>query len=644
MQASDAKLLLAALLVFQAKPALAGSVDVLGVLAEYKVTLTYGVAVRAESPEPALVDGPVDRMQVEVNLIPSLSCVQPPCIGSFGHTGMPITTNFDDGNRDFQRGALLNNRLSGYGQLLLNFESFGLGDIGAVASGAAHYDAVFHDPNDHDNEETVNRIELDPTATRRLGPVNEWNEATTDVNGKRHRLLESYVYGNWYLTDTMGLALRAGKHLAAWGESLFFPGIASAQAPFDATKANVPGAEVKEILLPVNQVSMQLALNESVSLLGYSQFEFKPTEVFPQGDFFSPADLIGPGATFGYGSINPLHPDQCDKPDVVTNSGAPAPPGTLCLVAGLFQNAPEYIYTVRTPDAMPSDKDQWGSGVRFQLQSGASIGAYYLRYNNHNPNVTLNMGYPRVGDLGGSPVTTEALGVRVPVSYTVGYAENVEMYATSFSTVLGPFNVAGEVVRRENVDLAVEATIAGVIAPVGTRGRTSTGQVSFLYVTNPHLPGFDELAVVGEVAYTQVDKVAPRTNEDGICYSGTTDCLDFTQQGDQLFYDRNAWAMQILLMPKGRNAFDGWDIGLPMTFSWLAEGTPSTPGVFGALYGEGDLRAGIGITAQFLQNTELTLGYNAFFGDPEKTIRNSTLRANPFVDHDYAAFSIKYNL
>ncbi|HUR40166.1 MAG TPA: DUF1302 family protein [Verrucomicrobiae bacterium] len=650
-------------------PAFAGSVDLFGLTEfEYKLTLGYAVAVRAEAQDPALIDGPIDVQQVTLNTNP-VNCptLPTPCLGSFGHTGLPITVLFDDGNRDFERGSLTNNRVSAYMETRLPLDFLNVGDIGFVGSGAAHYDQVFQQENDHDNPDTVNREELrqitsangDPVAGyERIGPTNSWQPEAVKTNGQRARLLEAYVYGQWNLTDTIGLALRGGKHLAAWGESLFFPGIASAQGPFDATKANVPGVEVKEILLPVNQVSMQLTPVDGMAVLAYNQFEFKETEIFPQGDFFSPADLIGPGGKFGYGSINPLHERWCadESRVVVTNGG---PPGSLCLAGDAFTNKPEYIYTPRTPDKMPGTADQWGVGLKYQLPFlDLNLGAYYLHYNNHNPNVALNMGYAYVGDAGGQPQTTQQFNVRVPTTYTIGYADDIEMTALSFSTVFWVFNMAGEIVHRQNVDTSLEATISGVVAPVGTRGETTTAQASFLYVNNPDFLFLDEIVWVSEVGFTTVNSVNPRRNEDGICYSGTDstpgdgtgDCApgrpdeDYLLSGNTLFYDKHAWAFQMLFLPKGRNVFPGWDIGTPVNIAWLVDGTPSTPGVFGALYGEGDQRVSVGLTAQYVQNLEFGLSYNAFFGDSEKHIGRSTLKANPYADHDYLALSVKYNL
>ena len=639
-------------------PAAAGSFDIFGIGTEYKITLGYAAAVRTEDAHPALIDGPIDVMQVELNTNP-ISCptLPTPCLGSFGHTGLPTTILFDDGNRDFEQASLLNNRVSAYGEMQFKLDNLGLGDVGAVFSGAAWYDRVFLAQNDNNSIDTVNR-NLDVAQGRSIGNPAAWTEEAMDTNGRRARLLEAYVYGQWYLTDTIGLSVRAGRHLAAWGESLFFPGIVSAQGPFDATKANIPGVEVKEILLPVNQVSLQMSLTQDLTVLAYNQFDYGETEIYPQGDFFSPADLVGPGATFGYGSINPLHPDQCHKPSI--NGNPPENDGDpMCSVAAGFTNQPYNIITYRTADLKPdedAEKRQYGFGLKYQLMPDLNLGAYYLRYNNHNPGVQLNLGYAYVGDAGGQPVTTQQFNVKVPVSYTVTYADDIEMKAISFSTVFWVFNIGGEIIRRENVDTSLEATISGVVAPVATRGDTTTYQMSMLYVNNPDFLMYDEIVVVGEFGYTVVDSTEARRNVDGICYSGTStpgdangDCApgkpddEYVQYGNVLFYDEHASAGQVLILPKGRNVFPGWDIGTPISLA-LLQGTPSTPGVFGALYGDGDFRWSVGMTAQYIQNLEFALSYNAFEGDVNKHINNSTLKANPYVDHDYLALSIKYNL
>lgn len=644
--------------------ALAGSFDLFGVTADYKLTLGYGLNVRAENPAQPLVDGPISQMQVEFSAIDFASSPSSLGLRKLDKTGLPFSANFDDGSRDFAKvGSVINNRASAYGETHIRLKQLGLGNVGIVASGAAHYDQVYFDDNEHDNKDSVNRAEQFCTSTDCpnngviVGPINKWTNDAEKIGGKRGRLLEAYIYGDWYLTDSIALNLRAGRHLAAWGESLFFPGIVSAQGPFDATKAFIPGAEVKEILLPVNQVSMQLALNRDLTLLAYKQFEFGETEIFPQGDYFSPADLVGPGSTFGYGSINPVHDQHCTSGTAelsVRNSdtGADAPPDALCDVGAQMTEKPEYIMTFRTPDDIPDPDGLWGVGVKYQLLSNLSVGAYHINYANHNPNVALNMGYAYVGKLQGQDITTENFGnLQVPTSYTIGYADRIKMDAVSFSTVVWVFNVAGEFIRRQNVDTSLEAVISGETVPWGTRGDSTTAQLSLLYVNNPDFLMYDEVIVVGEFGYTQIDRVDPQQNRNNVCFTGTdqSDCSEsgsphYQQSGSALFYDRASAATQFLVLPKGRNVFPGWDIGTPISFAWLFKGTPSTAGAFGALYGEGDMRASVGVTAQYLQNMEFALNYNAFLGDAAGLIRNSNLAINPYTDKDYLSFSVKYNL
>jgi hypothetical protein len=610
-----------------------------GLNLDYKVVLGYGVAMRMEDPAQALINGPVDQMQIVFDPLSG-------GIGKFTHTGLPITANFDDANRNFDKNSLLNNRGSAYGEMRL-----AAGDFGGVASGAYFYDLVFDGENDNTSESTVNNDLEDarregPDSNRTI-PVNAFTHEARQTSGEKNRLLEAYVYGDVSLGESVHLNARFGRHLAAWGESLFFPGVVAAQGPFDATKAFVPGAEVKEIILPTKQASFNMAVGSDITVLGMYQLEFKETEIFPMGDFFSPADLVGPGGIFGYGSINPVHPDHCDEPTVTDgNTGMEAPPGTLCTAGEAFENEPEYVVVTRTADNIPADTHPWGAGLKYQVTQDLNIGAYYLRYNNHNPNVQLNMGFARVGDdaATGTEVTTEEFGVKVPTSYTVAYADNVEMTALSFSTVFWVFNLAGEVIHRENIDTSLESTIAGVVAPWGTRGKTTQVQMSWLYVENPDFLYYDEVIVVGEAGWLHVDEVEPVANQEGVCMSGTSDCSDFSQKGDVLFYDKESSAVQVLVLSKGRNVFNGWDLGTPVSFAWLIDGTPSTPGVFGSLYGEGDMRFSVGVTLQYLQNLEFATSYNGFLGDANKHIRNSTLKANPYVDHDYLTFTVKYNL
>jgi hypothetical protein len=621
---------LAAGMALMHSPAWAGSFDLFGVDGSYKITTTYSLAVRAKNADNALINGAVDPFQAAV--LPNGFQ-----IAGFTHTGLPTTINLDDGDRNFKQWDPINNRLSAYYELQLKRDNFG-----AIVSGTGFYDWVFHDENARDP--------VDPDDLNDYGPntfecsdnpstcaFNQFTERAEYYNGERSRLLEAYAYADFYVTEDVAMNIRFGKQLVAWGESLFFPGIVAAQGPNDATKAFVPGAEIKEILLPTNQIAATIAFGFNFSLMGYYQLEYKPTEVFPVGDFFSVADVVGPGAELAYGSGNPAFADNCPGLLAVPNTGIDL--SFLCQVGGgiggPLLNAPRTINTVREPDIRPDKDGQWGVGAKWQVTPTTSIGGYYIRYHNHNPTVNLNFGFAYIGELLGQDITTAIINQSVPVSYNIKYFGDIEMYAGSWSTTLFGLNVGGDLMYRKGVDVSAAAEISGVLSPVFTRAETFQGNISSLYVTNPDFLFFDEVAIVGEASYLYVDKVEPIEAKNGQVPRG---------DGTVMFYDKMAWAYQVLMLPKGRNVVPGWDIGTPIAFAHAARGYASTAGAFGSLFGEGDMRIGLSVTAQYLQNLEFALGYNWFLGDAEKTVHDSPIPANPVADREYATFTIKYNL
>jgi len=607
----------------------AGTADLWGGASlDYKLALSYGVGVRTKNPDNALINGPVDSFQSF--LLPVLPAGQPAQIFRFTHSGLPTTINFDDGDRNFRAGSLINNRATALAELQFHWGNYGL-----VASGDAFYDQVYHHPNDNDSPDT-NNTDL---------PHTHWTPAARYYDGQRFRLLDAYLYGDWNFGD-VGIDLRVGQQLVAWGQSLFFSGVALAQSRADATKAFIPGAEVKSILLPTNQVSLRLSLTNELSLLGYYKLAFRASEIFPEGDYFSPSDAIGPGATFVYGSANPVYGGPGSCPGLLSNLHIGNTPvavvpasvenyicGQLLGFAGQATAAPRTINTLRGPDLRPSDGGQYGAGLEYQITRRTNLAFYYLRYDDANPSVQLNFGYP---DFTTQPVavTTQVINQIVPVTYDVKYFDGIHLYSGAFSTVIGPFNVAGELNYRDGIAMAAETAISDVISPVFVRGRLAQAQVSAIYVTNPHL-FYDDLAFtteIGAVHATGMDAV-PETP--GITQIGN---------GDTLFYSRNAWAFNTLTIPTRHGVFNGWDMSTPLSFGMLVKGNPALPGAFGAFYGQGDTRLGVSVNFQYLSNLEIGVGYNFFFGNPNENIGASSLKANPYMDRDYATFHITYNL
>lgn len=603
----------------------AGSFDLFGLDAEYQLIGSYALGVRAESPDNRIIASP-----------PS------PEIPIPDYLKLPESNNYDDGDRNFKKGALVNNRLTVLGELMLQKNDFGL-----ILRGDAFYDDVYRRlHNDNDSPDTINTTQQ---------PVNSFTDAARYYDGRRTRLLDAYAFGTFSFGDTASLNLRIGQQVVAWGESLFFSGVALAQGPADATKATVPGADVKSILLPVNQVAMQLTLTDDITLLGQYKFEFKEVELNPVGEYFSIADVVGPGAEFIYGIQNPLYlanysdlnllsDDIPEALQLVVDLLAPGLPaeqvtGLLGSVLGQLDSplpdanlpvsaipqpgVPRNINVQRGPDIRPSDFGQWGLGLRYRLTSTTNVGLYHLRYHNTTPAPVQNYGagvlLPANGPI--PAVTTAELGLQIPVTYNIRYFDGVRLTALSFSSTLLGANVAGELIYRDGVDTLVDVD-GGLLGPVPTPTRSKISQALFsaIYVFGPS-PVWDAFTVVSEVGYVHVNKVQQAC--------GPSSC------STALTYNRNAWGYSFLSFVDFRNVFSGWDLQVPIAYSGIANGQSSLLGGLGSLAGEGDMRASIGLNFTRLQKLTLGVSYSAFLGEPD-------FKQRPYADRDTASITATY--
>lgn len=560
--------------------------------AEYKLTVNYSASMRLKDPSGTLVNGPVSSA-----------------------TNLPSTVNFDDGDRNFKAGSLINNRLSGLAELIVHGQNYGL-----ALSGDGFYDQVYHHPNDNNSPDTINKSKPPPS---------RFSDGARYYDGQRVRLLDAYAYGNFRLGPHQDVDLRVGKQVVAWGEALFFSGIATAQAPADASKAFIPGIEIKDILLPSNQVSLKMGLTEDLTLLGYYKLQYKATELSPVGDYFSNTDVVGPGAEFIYLTMNPFY------------SLAPLPAPLNVPLGQLVPGTPKVWTASRDPDQKPSDWGQYGLGLTYQVTPQTSVSGYYLRYTDTAPITALHEGYQvllnpidalpqplqgalqavEAGLLGGTApptnlaLTSQAIGVQVPVSYNIAYQQGIHMGALSFSTQALGVSFAGEASYRDGIDLLVNPA-----APTPTTGKTLQGDFSALEVLGPGW-FWDDLNLIGEVGYIHVNAVTP--------VGGVSQLSNGTGPAS-----KNAWAYSFLATFDWKNVFSGWDATVPVTFQAIAKGSPP-PGTFGALWGEGDQRASVGVNFTYLQRLGLGLSYSAFLGRPD-------LGQHPFADRDFVGFNVKY--
>lgn len=483
--------------------------------------------------------------------------------------------NADDANRNFDRGSLTTNRIGALGEMILRKDNYG-----AVVRASTFYDDVYHKDNDNDSPGTVNK----------RGDNDEFTSDTRYYSGGRTRLLDAYVFGGWrFANDTM-LDVKAGRHIESWGESLYYPGVNGVQNPSDAVKAAQPGVEVKEVLLPVGQVSASYRINPQFTLGAYVQYEWKGTELPPVGSYLSSSDVIGPGREF------------------------------LIMPTGRV----DYLGTDK-----PRDSGQWGVQVRFRPVPAVELSVFHVNYHDKNPATAL-VGYDPL-PVGGGQYAFAANG------YRVKYFEDIKLTGISATTKLGEVQLGGEWSYRDGAPVMVNTGLG----PVPTRGKGQQIQFSAMRVLGDR-PWASQTTLTAEVVHVRVDSVddasaAPNLQGVNLLPSlsgmvGNSD--DYTYKTASAWRSRDSSAYTLGTSFSYPGVFQGWDLEVPVRFSNVFSG--STP-MAGSISGvQGDRRLSVGTTFKYLGNLEVGLNYTGYLGSADPVKR-------PFADRDYATFSMKYS-
>ncbi len=629
-------------------PADAGSYSFLGIDASWTLQGAYVFAVRTEAPDDGIINSP-----------PAATIPLP------DYLKVPESNNFDDGDRNFKQWTPINNRVSALGELQLTMDNYDL-----IVRGDAFYDNVYRRANDNNSPRTINRYGPDGK-TINGAAFNQFTPDARRFDGQRARLLDAYISGSWTFGDEMALNVRAGQHVAAWGESLFFNGIALTQGPADATKATIPGADVKSILLPVPQVSLQFSANNRLTLLGQYKLQYKETELNPVGEFFSVADVVGPGREFIWGIKNPLNlgsytglnltdpqsytsaanlitaflvqngtlppSAQTDALTQIGNALAPVAsqlptiplPGQVAAIS-TAAGAPEYINVRYAGDIKPSNFGQYSVGLRYAFTPSTTGGMYYLRYHETTPSPVQN--YTDANNsivLQPSPagdITTETIGITIPYSYNIKYFDGVKMFAGSLSTELFGANIGAEAIYRRGSSVLVNVD-GGITGPIPTPTRANVGQldINALYIFGSS-PWWDAITMVADVGLNRVLWIDPVASTAKPSAAPST----------ELKFSTTAWGYTFLWFIDRKNIFDGWDLQIPVTFAGIGNGQSSLLSGLGSLMGKNDRRASVGVNFTRLAKLQLGMTYSAYLGSPDFTAR-------PYQDRDNLGLVVKYN-
>ncbi len=567
-----------------------------GAKIDWSATVSYGVGVRVKDASDKLLAGPLA-------------------------TSNPRAINLDDGNRNFGKGDLTTNRVGLNAEMHLQKDTMGM-----LLRGTAFYDDVYHKRNDNDSRQTVNKF----------GAPNEFTDGTKFYSGGRAKLLDAYLYDSWNLGSDKVLSVKLGNQVVSWGESLFYGNTSAAQVPVDAVKGLSPGTEVKEILLPVPQVSALLELSPRFSVMGYYQFQWKGTELPPVGSYLSSTDILGPGAQF-------------------LRTGFGAPFGGVSVPDPRVQGKLGANYTPFAGKEDPKDSGQFGLGARWGVSEETELSAYYLQYHDKSPNVRMNYGkmpgcYANPDKFGGAKAACSAApGTPLykayngtwlpnPLSYNEVYFENIKLVGAALSTRIGDTQVGAELTYRDGVPMLVNTPLG----PTAAEGKATQAQVSFVHVLG-HRPWASATTLMGELVWTHgisVDDVYGAANLAGLNSPANTGLFG---SSDQFVYttskngevtgerDKNGYGLTLGMDLSYPGIVPGWDLKVPLRAVWVQGMSPLQT----LAAADGDFRYSVGMEWKYLGNLELGLSYVGFTR-PDPVYRQ-------LGDRDYVSAYAKYS-
>jgi hypothetical protein len=334
--------------------------------------------------------------------------------------GCGRSANIDDGNLNYETG-MVSSTVKATSEIELRFRD----SWGIFARGFGFYDWV---------QGNTERTELSDGALARV-----------EQGGK---MLDYFLFVPFNLGASPA-EFRIGRQVINWGESTFIQNGINVTNPFDVAFLRVPGAELREALVPQGMASLSVSPTRNTSIDAYYQYEWKKVRPDPSGTYFSANDFAVKGGThvmLGFGEWSDLGTDF--RP-----------------LGGAFD--PTFNFVPRGDTNPAKDGGQWGVALRYfaeNLMGGMEFGLYYVRYHSRLPLISgrtgtqagfgnaaavafaanataLGLASGLSFDAAVNTATAQAMGVAANLGGDISQAEVRERATVSANTFLGGGNL-----------------------------------------------------------------------------------------------------------------------------------------------------------------------------------------------------------
>lgn len=589
-------------------------------------------------------------------------------IGSPAELERRSQVNENDGNVNFNEG-LVSNTLKVTTELDLVRDNHGL-----FLRGTAFYDDVIMS-GDHDGGN--NSLDYENN-----GYGKDFGEAVKDEVGSKAEILDAYVWGDWTVADRP-LNVRFGNQVISWGEALFLQDGINQVNPASLATLRLPGAEVREALIPLPMLFAQYDLTNNLSIETYYQFEWEPSVADPAGTFLSSDDALA--AEGGERVLVNL----------------PASAEQLASLYNFYERGiiaddvlDSQLTVTRAPTYEPSDQGQFGLALRYfsQALNDTEFGFYYLNFHSHKPVAGAILGPAFGSAIDGS---SACLAVQQAIAATGGtapgcsafadpslfpltvaaaiqganqlyfidnsqyfrvYEEDNSLLGLSFNTSIGNTSFAGELAFRKNAPFLPEDG-DNLIAYLAVKGAipANGGQTDFGSFV-PGVTAEDTILVVDHkdmfnLSLVAIHNFGPMLGasqllgvlETGLAYvGGLDDDLLYTAEGADLYIegiaedgapddylDSTSWGYRLVTRLSYNNLFAGVNVEPTLRFAHDVEGNS----IRGGNFLEDRKSATLAVNGNYLQSFQFGLSYTWFFGAGLQ---------NYLSDRDHASFNVKY--
>ncbi|WP_417225178.1 DUF1302 domain-containing protein [Amphritea sp.] len=500
--------------------------------------------------------------------------------------------SYDDANLNFDKGHSFSTVFKGVHDLELRKDN-----IGAFVRGKYWFDTELSD-GDRSHGNTVNGYSSNDSLSD-----DGFNDYAKFSGAE---ILDAYVFGSFSVNE-QPLDVRLGRQVINWGESTFIQGGLNAINPIDVSAIRRAGVEVKEALLPTNMAFASLGLTDNLSVEAFYQLQWEATAIDGCGTYFSNNDFGAEG---------------CDG---IRINSALIPP-TQQDDSAYFGTAGGLFVINRNDDGRreADDGGQFGLAFRYYAEelNSTEFGLYFANYHSRLP-ISSGVKYTA----GGVPgvFTSE---------YFIEYPEDTQMLGLSFNTTVGTVAWSGEITHKVDVPVQINGPL--LVSAILTEGLgMSSGNAAADNLIAGSAPGGDvngytmfdvtqvqtsllqffdntmgasRLTLIGELGWTHINDFDEGANALKYGRHGTFGYAAGETDG---FVTQDSYGYVVRASLNYPNAFAGINLTPQISLKHGLGGNGPEPG---AAFREGEKTATLSLTADYLNQYRVQMGYTNFFG------------------------------